>query len=1261
MLINDTINSNKTEILINEYAKLLNAGISADNILVLVQNSKKKEEFIQKTKSLLKIDALTRFNVYTFFGLVYNTVLENWCLVENKLTGNARITPILSGLEASQYIFRHSIDEVQFKGYNSKGNLLHQLLRRYSLCVLNALNEEEIKEKSRILLDPFFSDIKKALELYKKKTIDLRAFDYLRQTDIFAFIYKNIQNRYKYVILDDGDEITPALFQYLSHIKPDVKEFFIAYDKFGCTRKGFLAALEYNFEGFTGEKAIAAEKTNKEKSEKALSIFTSVKANRTFKLENIKIESFIREDEMVKKAVETINLLLADIKKRIKPSDIAIVTPNIDNCLKVLLEKIKAPLNYLSGSEKLTKDPDMAGFMEVLNIINNKNLRISPYTLRGISAKILGLDFKTSIQISSEYDTKDEEIFALLKKYEEFESVKKFLELVEEITPKLLSEQLYALAKEYAPRESIYKVNQLLKQIRDFEAIFGENVSKKELLCQLENTIVSENPITSGLADKNAITVSTAQKLIDNSISSKYTFLLDTTNSNWAKQDIGPLYNAWVFQKSWKKPVFELEDNIQCALDKTARILRKLYLLNEGEIFVYSSVYDFLGIENFKGINHFFEAENPENTEALAKKEFKITPRPDQAPVLAYKNGKMAVSAVAGAGKTTIMLALILKLLKDGIPSENIFVLTFMDSAARNFKERIKENFPNLVELPHISTIHGLALRILRENNNHAKLGLDVDFEILDETKRSAIIREIICTAGFEAKKSEIYERAISAYKNQKHPSPDRMTPLFKRVYEEYRRTLLSDNLIDYDDLLALSLTLLRQDEGVRSHYQNLMKFVIEDEAQDSSEVQQELIRILTEKNGNLIRTGDVNQAITTTFSNADVKGFKRFIKENSSVKMNYSNRNATGIIDFANELIKSGQNNAPEAFLAVETKPVAGKNIVDKNAVETKIFDTSEEERAFVLKKIKEILNADRGANIGVLLRSNRAVTEWYEFLSANTDAKIETNSDTLSLNPVFNAVLAVLNFLNDPISFKNVEECAKTLYSLGFYRQEFSIFQFLKTCKTPFILGENEDWALYWDLKYFVSLWNCPILEVAYKIGEFYFANNPVQSANIPMVSGIVAKIFATQKTFEDTVQKLNSIATKTNKTGIRLVSSAEDSRKSGAIQVMTIHKSKGDEYDCVFLPEMTTDNLGMTLSDIKISENSKFIESVKSDPKTPEALKKETLEENYRLAYVGVTRAKKKLYISSALSYEHYKRLKPANPNQIFDIAAAKGGLS
>ncbi len=1314
MLIKGHLKSNKTDILVQEYAKLLNGGAVSGEILVIVQNFKKRTEFIEKTKALLKLDALTSFNVYTFFGLVYNSILDNWVIIENKIkNNNAKISPNLSGLEVSQYIFRKAIDEVQFRGYNSKGNLLHQLLRRYSLCVLNALTADEIKEKAKILSDPFYSDIKNALNLYKLKTLNLRAFDYLRQTDIFKFVYENTVNPYKYVILDDADEITPALFEYLKFIKKDVNEFFIAFDEFGCTRKGFLGALEFDFERFLDETPVFVT-ADDVKTKKGDEIFHSVKKGESVLIENSTKQSFIRQDEMITETVRRINELLSDPKNKLKPSDIAIVTPNIDDYLKFQLEKIKAPVQYLSGSEKLSKNPYIAALLEILKVLNNKNLKISPYIFRGILAKILGVDFNLVLKISDNYEVFDSDVFECLMNFSDNEKISRFVELCKEISGQKLSFQLFALAKEYVGMKPenkplIYKINQLLKQVRDFEEIFNaeglngfsneENnpegsfnteVSNRELILQLENTIVSENPLSGANVVEDSVVVSTAQKLIDNAVSSKYTFLLDTTSSNWTKQDIGPLYNAWVFQKSWKKKSFELEDNINCALDKTARLIRKIYLLNDGEIFIYSSIYDFLGAENFKGINHFFiekpamEAELSENAASnsllVPKKEFKIIPRPDQAPVLEYQGGKMAVSAVAGAGKTTIMLALILKLLNENVPSENIFVLTFMESAARNFKERIKENFPHLVELPHISTIHGLALRILRENNNHTKLNLDVDFEILDEIKRGQIIRDIISTLGLDLSKAELYERAISAYKNQKHRQPDKLSPLFKRIFETYKTTLLSSNYIDYDDLLALSLMLLRSDKGVREYYQNLMKFVIEDEAQDSSEIQQELIKILSSKNGNLIRCGDVNQAITTTFSNADVKGFKKFIQENLNVKMDHSNRNATGIIDFSNLLIKYGEKTASGAFLPVETKPVEGKNIEDKNSVEEYIFEKESDEKSFILNKINEIREFDtkrcengsaglnsggKNSSIAILLRSNKGVLDWSNFFFENSTFDFATNSETLDLNPVFKTVLAVLNFINNPLNNTVVKNCAKVLMELGFYRDDTEVLNFLDTLNTPFILGNNEYFSIFWDLKYFIGMWNLPVYEIAYKVGEFYFAKeNPKndgtsgQQANISLVSGIVSKVFGVNKTFEDTVKKLNDMAKKANRTGIKLISDAE-TNNSSAIRILTLHKSKGDEFDYVFIPEMYTDNLTFDINDIKLKENSKFIESVKTEPKNEEELKKEIMEENLRLAYVGVTRAKRKLYLSSAREYKIYNKVREKAPNGMFDIT--KNGVT
>ena len=107
MIIEGTISSNKTNILVKKYADLLNSGVPASKILVLVQNSNLKNKFIDKTLELLKINAIEKLQVYSFFGLVYNTISDNWAFLENRNTyENPVILPNLAGLEISQFILK---------------------------------------------------------------------------------------------------------------------------------------------------------------------------------------------------------------------------------------------------------------------------------------------------------------------------------------------------------------------------------------------------------------------------------------------------------------------------------------------------------------------------------------------------------------------------------------------------------------------------------------------------------------------------------------------------------------------------------------------------------------------------------------------------------------------------------------------------------------------------------------------------------------------------------------------------------------------------------------------------------------------------------------------------------------------------------------------------------------------------------------------------------------------------------------------------
>ena len=217
MIIKANSNTNKTQILIKEYLALIKQGVEPQDILVIVQNSHKKKNFIEEIKKLSDFGNIGDLKIYSFFGLCYNFILDNWAIIENSIKSddNRKIIPNLCGLEISQYIFKNCIKEVDFSGYNSKTSLLHQLLRRNALINFNDLTAEEIKNREQILKESYSKEASKAINKYKLETIDKRAFDYIRQINLFEFIYKRVKNSFKYVFLDDGDEIIPALYSYL--------------------------------------------------------------------------------------------------------------------------------------------------------------------------------------------------------------------------------------------------------------------------------------------------------------------------------------------------------------------------------------------------------------------------------------------------------------------------------------------------------------------------------------------------------------------------------------------------------------------------------------------------------------------------------------------------------------------------------------------------------------------------------------------------------------------------------------------------------------------------------------------------------------------------------------------------------------------------------------------------------------------------------------------------------------------------------------
>jgi len=1281
-----SVASHKTDLLIDKYAALLNSGIPASKILVIVQNSNLKNIFLEKTLEKLKINVVEKLEIHSFFSLVYNTISDNWAVLENiNPYQGTEILPNLAGLEVSQFILKDIIKEVQFKGYNSKKSLLHQLFRRYSLIVQNNLSDEDVEWRSRVLKESFADDAKIALKKLLAKTLCLRDFDYLRQGLVFNYIYKNTEyfKNIEYIIVDDGDEITPICFDFIKHLSPQLKDVFIAFDKKGASRTGYLSAdrtAVWEFENLFKQPVIFIESDTKLRYD-AKNIFRNSTEEKKEILKNFSIQSPSKRAKMIDLAINQINMLL---KNKIKPCEISIITPVIDDMLKFSLrEGIKNYTNllFLSGSEKLIQNKIVLPVITIIKLNSGMKNKLSQFDLRIILSDFLEIPIKYCREILENFDLNKTLIDYDFSDKEYNKKYKEFLNLVnnENLKDKKLSLQALEIFEKIVELKTfdaqvLNKFNFFIKQLQEFENIFKDNFEKRksEIITQIENSIISENPYSTLDIKTNDLVIGTPQKIIDNRIKTKFQIWLDVSSDDWIKSDTGPLYNAWVFQRGWAKDEFTIEDNIELSKEKTARILRKLTLLASDHIYTYSSLFDGNGIENFGGIEKLINIETEEISEKKHSQKFKITPRDDQKPVLNYQSGKMAISAVPGAGKTTILLALILKLLDIGVRAENIFVLTYMESAARNFRERIKSVREDSAQLPNISTIHGLALRILKENGNFERLGLPSDFEICDDTQRTRIIKEISGKMRLQKDDFNDFDKGISVFKiggGSFHADIKNIKiKKFQSFFTEYQTALKTSNLIDYDDMLISSVKLLEENPDILAHYQNICHFIIEDEAQDSSAIQQKLINLLSGKHKNLIRCGDINQAITTTFSNADVEGFRNFIKNSNNVSMNCSQRCTKDVWQLANNLVSFAEefDEMKNAFYKMFMQPVEGKNPVSENAVKAKVFETSLEEKNYVLSTIKNTLKKNPKATIGILLRLNAQVVQWQEFIN-NSGLKTITRSECLEQKAIFRAIFAVLKMILNPFDNYSIAENYEILAECGLYKQ--SLGSEISKYETPFIQLNCDNLnniyleQFYWDLSYWLSFPSLSADELAIKIGLYYFSSE-IEKSNIYLISTLIKRIAMNNPDFPTIISRLFDLSKKSSLSGFKFFSEEDENDKEfleGKVQIMTLHKSKGDEFDLVFLPEMSEKNLPLSTQNIKI-KNTNFMEGLKQlnpsyKAKTESQLKEESLAENLRLLYVAITRAKKNLAITMSRKTKSFNKTVTQEPSLIFDLIEEK----
>ena len=297
-----------------------------------------------------------------------------------------------------------------------------------------------------------------------------------------------------------------------------------------------------------------------------------------------------------------------------------------------------------------------------------------------------------------------------------------------------------------------------------------------------------------------------------------------------------------------------------------------------------------------------------------------FTPRPAQSQILAYSGGKMGISAVPGSGKTHTLSALAAKLIRSGAlaDEQEVLIVTLVNSAVDNFSSRIKE----FLDLPmpfgyRVRTLHGLAHDIVREKP--AAVGLEERFAILDE-READFIRKEAAGAWLQAHPGELDDFLLADMDEGKREwvhrqqLPDlvtgialafirtakdyRLTPEKLRslveaapgslplaemgaaIYSDYQRALTYRGAVDFDDLIRLAINLLENDSEFLERLRYRWPYILEDEAQDSSQLQEQILRLLVGEGGNWVHVGDPNQAIFETFTTASPKHLLDFIQK---------------------------------------------------------------------------------------------------------------------------------------------------------------------------------------------------------------------------------------------------------------------------------------------------------------------------------------------------------------------------------------------
>jgi DNA helicase-2/ATP-dependent DNA helicase PcrA len=548
-----------------------------------------------------------------------------------------------------------------------------------------------------------------------------------------------------------------------------------------------------------------------------------------------------------------------------------------------------------------------------------------------------------------------------------------------------------------------------------------------------------------------------------------------------------------------------------------------------------------------------------------------------------WVDGSSLILAGAGSGKTRVLVAKVIYLIKEKkVSPSSIVMITFTNKAASEMKERIKQELGDFIHLGYIGTFHSFAALILRRFWKEAKV--DKNFLIYDEDEQTLLIKNILKKEKIE-KKSPSYFLYYISYAKNRLILPENFLENFSfyqaasvaDIYFRYQEELDKNRALDFDDLLLKAVLLLKNNSEVLDFYHQKYDYFLVDEFQDTNFIQYELTKILGMKKKKVTVVGDFSQSIYS-WRGAEIENLNRFQKDFTPVSVFHLEKNYRStqkILDFAYKIISK---NSTHPLLRLYTEKEGGEEIFFYEG------QNEEDEAVFVAEEITKLsknLNI-LNKNIAVLYRTNAQSRVIEEVFLHYGIPYILIGGIRFYARKEIKDVLAFLRLLINPTD----EPALNRLKDLG--KKRFLRFR-----------------DLYEELKDSLSSYSTnELIDKIFEATDYLSLYDRDNEEDFSRLENI-RELKSVATSFPNLIDFLQQVA---------LVESEyfEDEKKNDTAQkvrLMTLHQAKGLEFDYVFI-------VGVEEG---ILPHSRSLD----DPSA--------IEEERRLFYVGITRAKEKLYIT------------------------------